>query len=50
MEYKIELKPKAVKDLKRLSGKDYSLLVERLKWLEGDLRGDVKKLTNFYAI
>ncbi len=47
MEYKIELKPKAGKDLKRLTGKDYTLVVERLKWLEEDLKGDVKKLTNF---
>jgi len=26
MKYKIELKPKAAKDLKRLTGKDYALI------------------------
>jgi mRNA interferase RelE/StbE len=47
MNYRIELKPKAEKDLKRLSGKDYDLVVEHLKWLEDDLRGNVKRLTHF---
>jgi len=47
MNYKVELKPKAEKDLKRLSGKDYDLVIEHLRWLEDDLRGNVKRLTNF---
>jgi mRNA-degrading endonuclease RelE of RelBE toxin-antitoxin system len=48
MRYRVELKPKAEKDLKTLSGKDRDLVVERLRWLEDDLRGDVKRLTNHF--
>ena len=47
MKYKIELKPKAEKDLKSLSSVYRAQVVEKLRWLEDDLRGDVKKLTNF---
>lgn len=46
MKYVIELKPKAEKDLKALQEKDRTKLVERLRILENDLGGDVKKLTN----
>lgn len=48
MQYRVELKPKAEKDLKSLSGKDRDLVVERLRWLEDDLRGDVKHLTRHF--
>ena len=48
MRYRVELKPKAEKDLKTLSGKGRDLVVERLRWLEDDLRGDVKRLTNHF--
>ncbi|MCX6958365.1 MAG: type II toxin-antitoxin system RelE/ParE family toxin [Verrucomicrobiae bacterium] len=43
----IELKPKAEKDLKLLSSVYRSQVIEKLRWLEDHLRGDVKKLTNF---
>ena len=46
MRYTIELKPRAEKDLKGLSGLNRRRVVERLRWLEDDLRGDVKRLTN----
>lgn len=46
MKYRIELKPKAEKDLKGLPKADLARVVERLRWLEEDLRGDVKRLTN----
>lgn len=46
MKYRIELKPKAEKDLKALSSEDRDRVVERLRWLEDDLRGDVKRLSN----
>ncbi|MEY4485104.1 MAG: hypothetical protein RL693_2556 [Verrucomicrobiota bacterium] len=46
MQYRVELKPKAEKDLKALSGVDRARVVERLRWLEDDLKGDVKKLTH----
>ncbi len=40
------LKPKAEKDLKAISSSDRARVVERLRWLEDDLRGDVKRLAN----
>jgi len=46
MKYMIELKPKAEKDLKGLSVLNRGRVVERLRWLEEDLRGDVKRLSN----
>lgn len=46
MKYRIELKPKAEKDLKGLAPSDRGRVVERLRWLEDDLRGDVKRLNN----
>jgi mRNA interferase RelE/StbE len=46
MKYRIELKPKAEKDLKGLSALNRGRVVERLRWLEEDLRGDVKRLSN----
>lgn len=47
MKYITELKPKAEKDLKALPEKDRIKLVERLRLLENDLGGDVKRLTNY---
>lgn len=47
MKYAIELKPKAEKDLKSLSALNRGRVVERLRWLEEDLRGDVKRLSNY---
>lgn len=46
MKYVIELKPKAEKDFKALQEKDGTKLIERLRLLENDLGGDVKKFTN----
>ena len=48
MTYRIELKPKAEKDLKGMSLPDRKRVVERLRWLEDDLRGDVKRLSNHF--
>ena len=48
MNYRIELKPKAEKGLKGLSPSDLGRVVERLRWLEDDLRGDVKRLNNHF--
>jgi mRNA interferase RelE/StbE len=47
MKYSIELKPKAEKDLKGLSALNRGRVVERLRWLEEDLGGDVKRLSNY---
>lgn len=46
MNYRIELKPKAEKDLRSMPSQDRQRLVERLRWLEDNLKGDVKRLTN----
>ena len=46
MRYRVELKPKAEKDLTALPQDDRSRVVERLRWLEDGLRGDVKRLSN----
>lgn len=46
MKYRIELKPKAEKDLKAMTSTERLRVIERLRWLEDDLGGDVKRLTN----
>lgn len=46
MNYRIELKPKAEKDLRSMPSQDRQRLIERLRWLEDNLKGDVKRLTN----
>ena len=46
MKYKVELKPRAIKDLKALSVVNRSRLIERIENLENNLAGDVKRLTN----
>ncbi len=46
MTYRVELKPKAEKDLKAMSPSERKRVAERLRWLEEDLRGDVKHLSN----
>ena len=48
MKYQDELKPRAERDLKALSASDRERVVERLRWLEDDLRGDVKRLTQHF--
>jgi mRNA interferase RelE/StbE len=48
MKYQVELKPRAERDLKALSVNDRQRVVERLRWLEDDLRGDVKRLTQHF--
>lgn len=46
MRYAVELKPRAIKDLRRLPTADQRLVVEKLELLATDLQGDVKKLTD----
>ncbi len=48
MRYIIELKPRAVKDLRRLPKQEASRIADALEKLEHDLAGDVKRLTNFF--
>ena len=47
MKYKIEFKPRAVKDCKSIDKKTLRLIFSRIEILSDDLRGDVKKLTNY---
>jgi mRNA interferase RelE/StbE len=46
VKYRVTLKPKAEKDLKVMPVQDQRRVVERLRLLEDDLSGDVKRLTN----
>lgn len=46
MKYKIELKPRAIKDLKDIPKPEGKKITEKLKLLESGLQGDIKKLTN----
>ena len=47
MKYNVELKPKAIKDLKGLPKTEGKKIIEKLKLLEDDLQGNVKRLTNY---
>ncbi len=45
MKYQIFLKPRAIKDLKNISNADAKKIAAKIKEMENDLQGDVKKLT-----
>jgi len=47
MKYQVELKPTAVKDLKSLPPNDVLKVIARLEALKDNMKGHVKKLTNF---
>ena len=47
MEYEVEFKPKAIKDLDSLQPDIARRIVEKVTGLRNDLHGDVKRLTNF---
>ncbi len=46
MKYKIFFKARAIKDLEKISKDDAKKIITRIKGMENDLQGDVKKLTN----
>ena len=48
MKYQVELKPTAVKDLKSIAPNEASKVITRLEVLQDDMKGDVKRLTNFF--
>jgi len=48
MKYQVELKPTAVKDLKSIAPNEASKVITRLEALQDDMKGDVKRLTNFF--
>jgi mRNA interferase RelE/StbE len=45
--YKVEFKPRALKDLKGLPATESARIVVKAEALKDDLAGDVKRLTNF---
>ncbi len=45
MKYQTFLKPKAIKDLKKISKEDAKKIAARITEMENDLQGEVKKLT-----
>ena len=47
MNYQIEFKPKAIKDLDALQPQEAQRIIERIKRMENNLEGDIKRLTNF---
>lgn len=47
MRYRIDLKPRAIKDLRRMPRREATRIADALARLEEDLAGDVKRLTNF---
>jgi mRNA interferase RelE/StbE len=47
MTYEIELKPRAVKDLRKIPKDQASRIADALEDLADGMRGDIKRLTNF---
>lgn len=47
MQYQVDIKPQAEKDIRRLSKTDRIRVLDALLKLQDNLAGDVKRLTNF---
>ena len=47
MIYQLVFKPRAVRDLRDIRSSDRARLLSHIEKLSDDLRGDVKRLTNF---
>ena len=47
MKYHVELKPRAEKDLRGLQRREQQRIVKKLRVASDDLRGDIKRLTQF---
>lgn len=47
MEYKVELKPRAIKDCRHMDKKLARVIFSKIESLSSNLQGDVKKLANF---
>jgi mRNA interferase RelE/StbE len=47
MSFRIEFRPKALKDIKALDGKTRSRVLAKIEGLQNNLEGDVKRLTDF---
>ena len=47
MKYDIQFKPKAVRDIEGLPSRMRARVLARIEEMSNDLKGDVKRLTNF---
>jgi len=47
VKYEVEFKPKAIKDLAKLSADFQNRIITKIEIMQDDLQGDIKKLTNF---
>ena len=47
MKYDIEFKPKAIKDLSKLSKDVQKRIINKIEIMQDNLQGNIKKLTNF---
>lgn len=47
MKYRVELKPRAIKDCKNIDRKIAKIIFSKIESLSNNLSGDVKKLANF---
>ena len=47
MRYDIQFKPRAVRDIERLPSRIQAQVLARIEEMSNDLKGDVKRLTNF---
>lgn len=47
MKYDIEFKPKAIKDLSKLSKDVQKRIINKIELMQDNLQGNIKKLTNF---
>lgn len=47
MVYAVHFKPKSLKDGRTIPKKDLKSIFEKIEYMRKDLRGDVKRLTNF---
>ncbi len=47
MKYKIEFKPRALKDCRKIPKSQLTHIFEQIETMSGGLKGNVKQLTNF---
>ena len=47
MQYDVRFKPRAVRDIERLPSRIQAQVLARIEEMSDDLKGDVKRLTNF---
>ncbi len=47
MQYQIEFKPEAIKDLEQFPVNIRERIISKIEAMQDDLQGDVKRLTNF---